>query len=83
MSEAYPSERYHKKTYGEQIKHRLKKLKKRQADLAEACGKDKQTINRIIVGKIKDPRCAPQIEDVLQQWEAIKKEKRRRIPKMR
>lgn len=83
MSREYPDERYHKKTYGEQVKHRLKKLKKRQEELAAACGKNKQTINRICTGKIKNPACKPQIEDILKQWEAIAKAKSKRQTRLK
>lgn len=67
-----------KRSFGAYVKARLHDLGMTQADLADCCNVTQSHISNVLNGRASARKLRPVIISVLDQWEAQRKERRRR-----
>ena len=67
-----------KRSFGAYVKARLHDLNMTQADLADCCNVTQSHISNVLTGRASARKLRPVIISVLDQWEAQRKERRKR-----
>lgn len=67
-----------RRSFGGYVKGRLHDLGMTQKDLADCCNVTQSHINNVLNGRASARKLRPVIISVLEQWEALRKERRKR-----